>query len=151
MPKNEKTVSLESLVCLLKFIIIISECCIIDQAFHFCGVCQFFLHARTFQQMFLKSFYSHEKASFNYLLMDPRVTLDLPQRNRKLSTTEAFRSFVLSVFYVGKGKRSRPYAHLHEAIKYSKTKVNLKEISSRAITILHSGPLLALFLSTVRR
>ena len=148
MPKNEKTDTLESLVCLLKFIIIISECCIIDQAFHFFGVCQFSYMLEHFNKCF---FYSHEKASFNYLLMDPRVTLDLPQRNKKLSNTEAFRSFVLSVFYVGKGKRSRPYAHLHEAIKYSKTKVGLKEISSRAITILHSGPLLALFLSTARR
>ena len=67
-----------------------------------------------------------EKSSFNYLLLDPRVTLNLPQRSKKISLTEAFRCFVLSIFYVGKGKRSRPYAHLHEAIKYSKSKSNKK-------------------------
>ncbi|CAB4033983.1 Hypothetical predicted protein [Paramuricea clavata] len=67
-----------------------------------------------------------EKSSFNYLLLDPRVTLDLPQRTKKLPSTEAFRCFILSIFYVGKGKRSRPYAHLHEAIKYAKSKSNQK-------------------------
>ncbi|XP_046859027.1 uncharacterized protein LOC124452497 isoform X2 [Xenia sp. Carnegie-2017] len=67
----------------------------------------------------------NEKSSFNYLLLDPRVTLDLPLRSKKLSTVEAFRCFILSIFYVGKGKRSRPYAHLHEALKYTKSKLDL--------------------------
>jgi hypothetical protein len=35
---------------------------------------------------------------------------------------DIFHTFVAAVFYVGKGKRSRPYAHLHEAVNL--TKVN---------------------------
>ncbi|XP_028408173.1 ankyrin repeat and LEM domain-containing protein 1-like [Dendronephthya gigantea] len=67
-----------------------------------------------------------EKSSFNYLMLDPRVTLDLSQRMKKMTAIEAFRCFILAIFYVGKGKRSRPYAHLHEAVKYSKSKANQK-------------------------
>ncbi|XP_040275774.1 LOW QUALITY PROTEIN: ankyrin repeat and LEM domain-containing protein 1 [Bufo bufo] len=49
------------------------------------------------------------KSSFNYLLLDPRVTRNLPSRCRDISPHDCFRTFVSSVFYVGKGKRSRPY------------------------------------------
>ncbi|XP_046753354.1 uncharacterized protein LOC124416390 [Diprion similis] len=55
------------------------------------------------------------KSSFNYLLMDPRITDNLPRRVDVLSSIERWRSFLSSIFYVGKGKRSRPYAHLYEA------------------------------------
>ncbi|XP_046597087.1 uncharacterized protein LOC107216647 [Neodiprion lecontei] len=55
------------------------------------------------------------KSSFNYLLMDPRITDNLPRRVDALSSIECWRSFLSSIFYVGKGKRSRPYAHLYEA------------------------------------
>ncbi|KAM8939276.1 ankyrin repeat and LEM domain-containing protein 1 [Pelodytes ibericus] len=62
------------------------------------------------------------KSSFNYLLMDPRVTRNLPSRCHTLSQNECFRTFVSAVFYVGKGKRSRPYCHLYEALSYYKEK-----------------------------
>ncbi|XP_044134502.1 ankyrin repeat and LEM domain-containing protein 1 [Bufo gargarizans] len=60
------------------------------------------------------------KSSFNYLLLDPRVTRNLPSRCRDISPHDCFRTFVSSVFYVGKGKRSRPYCHLYEALTYYK-------------------------------
>ncbi|NXI68619.1 ANKL1 protein, partial [Anseranas semipalmata] len=56
------------------------------------------------------------KASFNYLLLDPRVSQDLPLRCHRLSPAECFRTFVKAVFYVGKGTRARPYCHLSEAL-----------------------------------
>ena len=34
-----------------------------------------------------------------------------------LSEADALRSFAAAVFYIGKGKKSRPYAHLKEAVK----------------------------------
>ncbi|XP_065354019.1 ankyrin repeat and LEM domain-containing protein 1-like [Cloeon dipterum] len=58
----------------------------------------------------------HLKTSFTYLLLDPRVTLNLPLRAHDLGPKETWRTFIQSVFYVGKGKRSRPYCHLNEAI-----------------------------------
>ncbi len=33
---------------------------------------------------------------------------------------ECFQTFISAVFYVGKGKRSRPYSHLYEALEYFK-------------------------------
>lgn len=56
------------------------------------------------------------KSSFNYLLLDPRVTQNLPCRADNLSREDVWHTFLSSVFYVGKGKRSRPYAHLYEAV-----------------------------------
>jgi ankyrin repeat and LEM domain-containing protein 1 len=43
-----------------------------------------------------------------------------------------FRIFIASIFYVGKGTRSRPYAHLYDALKIWKadsenTKKKVKE------------------------
>ncbi|XP_044276980.1 ankyrin repeat and LEM domain-containing protein 1 isoform X2 [Varanus komodoensis] len=56
------------------------------------------------------------KSSFNYLLLDPRVTQNLPFRCQFVSQAECFRTFISAIFYVGKGKRSRPYSHLYEAL-----------------------------------
>ncbi|NWU55439.1 ANKL1 protein, partial [Dromas ardeola] len=56
------------------------------------------------------------KSSFNYLLLDPRTTQDLPLRSHHLSPAECFRTFVKAIFYVGKGTRARPYCHLTEAL-----------------------------------
>ncbi|XP_039245807.1 ankyrin repeat and LEM domain-containing protein 1 [Pipra filicauda] len=56
------------------------------------------------------------KSSFNYLLLDPRTTRDLPQRCPHLSPAQRFQTFVSAVFYVGKGTRARPYCHLAEAL-----------------------------------
>ncbi|XP_061457858.1 ankyrin repeat and LEM domain-containing protein 1 isoform X2 [Rhineura floridana] len=58
------------------------------------------------------------KSSFNYLLLDPRVTQNLPFRCQYVSQAECFRTFVSAIFYVGKGKRSRPYCHLYEALAH---------------------------------
>ncbi|NXV16203.1 ANKL1 protein, partial [Cepphus grylle] len=56
------------------------------------------------------------KSSFNYLLLDPRTTQNLPLRSHRLSPAECFGTFVKSIFYVGKGTRARPYCHLAEAL-----------------------------------
>ncbi|NXL84946.1 ANKL1 protein, partial [Alectura lathami] len=56
------------------------------------------------------------KTSFNYLLLDPRTTQDLPLRCHRLTPAECFRTFVEAIFYVGKGTRARPYCHLTEAL-----------------------------------
>ncbi|KAF1526509.1 Ankyrin repeat and LEM domain-containing protein 1, partial [Eudyptula minor] len=56
------------------------------------------------------------KSSFNYLLLDPRTTQNLPLRSHHLSPAECFRTFVKAIFYVGKGTRARPYCHLAEAL-----------------------------------
>ncbi|XP_068775694.1 ankyrin repeat and LEM domain-containing protein 1 [Struthio camelus] len=58
------------------------------------------------------------KSSFNYLLLDPRATRDLPLRSHCLSPAERFRTFVQAIFYVGKGTRARPYCHLSEALSH---------------------------------
>jgi len=46
-------------------------------------------------------------------------------RAKKMRAEDVFRVFIMSIFYVGKGKRSRPYAHLNEALQSSK--VNIKK------------------------
>ncbi|XP_061330663.1 ankyrin repeat and LEM domain-containing protein 1 isoform X1 [Pezoporus flaviventris] len=56
------------------------------------------------------------KSSFNYLLLDPRITQNLPLRSHCLSPAECFRTFIQAIFYVGKGTRTRPYCHLTEAL-----------------------------------
>ena len=40
---------------------------------------------------------------------------DLSVKAETLNPREVFKLFIKSVFYVGKGKQSRPYAHLFEA------------------------------------
>ncbi|XP_068089871.1 ankyrin repeat and LEM domain-containing protein 1 isoform X2 [Hyperolius riggenbachi] len=60
------------------------------------------------------------KSSFNYLLLDPRVTRNLPSRSHTISQLDCFRTFIRAVFYVGKGKRARPYCHLYEALTFFK-------------------------------
>ena len=55
------------------------------------------------------------KASFNYLLLDSRITKDLPNRSTNLHLEQKWQTFLSAIFYIGKGKRSRPYAHLYDA------------------------------------
>ena len=69
------------------------------------------------------------KASFNYLLLDPNITRNLPLRVFSVSDQTLWRSFVKAVFYVGKGSRSRPFQHLYEAVKEPKSKS--KKISAK--------------------
>ncbi|NXF89171.1 ANKL1 protein, partial [Eubucco bourcierii] len=56
------------------------------------------------------------KSSFNYLLLDPRTTQNLPLRSHCLSPAECFKTFIKAIFYVGKGTRARPYCHLTAAL-----------------------------------
>ncbi|CAL8309773.1 unnamed protein product [Lota lota] len=76
------------------------------------------------------------KSSFNYLLLDPRVTKNLPYRSRTMSPHECFQTFAHAVFYVGKGKRSRPYSHLYEALEYFKGDKTSKKLCSKVQHIL---------------
>lgn len=55
------------------------------------------------------------KTSFNYLLLDPRVTQDLPHHALQIPESDIWTTFLSSIFYIGKGKRSRPYSHLYDA------------------------------------
>lgn len=55
------------------------------------------------------------KTSFSYLLLDSRITQDLPHRNIHLTKSEVWTTFINAIFYIGKGKRSRPFAHLYDA------------------------------------
>ncbi|EGI61437.1 PREDICTED: uncharacterized protein LOC105149907 isoform X1 [Acromyrmex echinatior] len=57
------------------------------------------------------------KTSFTYLLLDPRITQDLPNRSVHLTESEVWSIFLNAIFYIGKGKRSRPLAHLYDAFK----------------------------------
>lgn len=57
------------------------------------------------------------KTSFIYLLIDPRVSDNLPLQHEDIEKSEIWSRFLSSIFYVGKGKRSRPYSHLYDAIK----------------------------------
>jgi hypothetical protein len=57
------------------------------------------------------------KTSFVYLLLDPRLTNNLSIHHKELSKVEVWKKFLSSIFYVGKGKSSRPYHHLYDAVK----------------------------------
>ncbi|XP_042601048.1 ankyrin repeat and LEM domain-containing protein 1 isoform X1 [Cyprinus carpio] len=76
------------------------------------------------------------KSSFNYLLLDPRVTKNLPYRSQSMNPKECFQTFLSAVFYVGKGKRSRPYSHLYEALEYFKGDKTSKKLCSKVQHIL---------------
>lgn len=57
------------------------------------------------------------KTSFIYLLIDPRISESLPENYKEMEKAEVWARFLSSIFYVGKGKKSRPYSHLYDAIK----------------------------------
>ncbi|KAJ8277400.1 hypothetical protein GJAV_G00074750 [Gymnothorax javanicus] len=76
------------------------------------------------------------KSSFNYLLLDPRVTNNLPFRCQSMTPAECFQTFVRAIFYVGKGKRSRPYSHLYEALEYYRGDKTSKKLCSKVQHIL---------------
>ena len=54
------------------------------------------------------------RSSFNYLLLDPRRIVNIKLNSLQQSVPASWRVFLDGVFYVGKGTRSRPYAHLYE-------------------------------------
>ncbi|XP_012728043.2 ankyrin repeat and LEM domain-containing protein 1 [Fundulus heteroclitus] len=76
------------------------------------------------------------KSSFNYLLLDPRVTKNLPFRSHTITPQECFQTFIRAIFYVGKGKRSRPYSHLYEALEYYRGEKTAKKLCAKVQHIL---------------
>ncbi|XP_070817858.1 uncharacterized protein [Chaetodon trifascialis] len=76
------------------------------------------------------------KSCFNYLLLDPRVTKNLPFRSHTMTQQECFQTFIRAIFYVGKGKRSRPYSHLYEALEYYKEDKTSKKLCPKVQHIL---------------
>lgn len=62
------------------------------------------------------------KKSFIYLLIDPRRSQNLPGLAASMTLSDIWRQFLTSIFYVGKGKSSRPYAHLYEAMSLNQCK-----------------------------
>lgn len=46
------------------------------------------------------------KKSFTYLLLDPKMTKNLPAKTKTLNINKQWTTFIDSIFYVGKGKRS---------------------------------------------
>ncbi|XP_052796855.1 uncharacterized protein LOC128229169 [Mya arenaria] len=80
------------------------------------------------------------KSSFNYLLLDPRITQNLPNRACNMDELDVFRTFISATVYIGKGKRARPYSHLYEAIKQQKKQTNkVNEKVTRILDIWGSG------------
>ena len=53
----------------------------------------------------------HIRDNFNYLLLDPPELASCPPANDLIG----FKTFVESIFYIGKGKNSRPIQHLKDA------------------------------------
>ena len=74
---------------------------------------------------------------FTYLLLDPRLTNNLPSQAASMDpqqiNTILFKEFIKAIFYVGKGQGSRPHDHLYEAAKKYGTKSNLKSKKVRKI------------------
>lgn len=66
------------------------------------------------------------KKSFVYLLIDPTISENLPGNAKNLEPLEAWKRFLQSIFYVGKGTSSRPYSHLYDAIKIYQRKIKPK-------------------------
>ncbi|KAI9562338.1 hypothetical protein GHT06_013303 [Daphnia sinensis] len=75
------------------------------------------------------------KKSFNYLLLDPRVTDNLPL-NESQNQQKLFKRFVSSIFYIGKGKQTRPHEHLYEAIKLRSRPQSFLKVSKKVKRIL---------------
>jgi hypothetical protein len=84
---------------------------------------------KCFMQQDVKWREGNVKSAFNYLLIDPRCTRDLPLRSKKMNEKDVFREFVSSIFYIGKGSRARPYAHLIDSLTHWKnlSKLNLDQ------------------------
>ncbi|KAF8794677.1 ankyrin repeat and LEM domain-containing protein 1-like [Argiope bruennichi] len=59
----------------------------------------------------------NQRCCFNYFLLDPRVTQNLPVRLKYLTFEKTFLTFLDALFYVGKGTKGRPYSHLMEAAR----------------------------------
>ncbi|XP_071516760.1 ankyrin repeat and LEM domain-containing protein 1-like [Panulirus ornatus] len=79
------------------------------------------------------------KTCFNYLLLDPRITQDLPLRASVMDEKEKINCFISAIFYIGKGSRGRPYFHLYEAIKEKACGTQVSDKSKRIREIWSEG------------
>lgn len=60
--------------------------------------------------------YHKNGSSFTYLLLDPRITQNLPARADQFKDPlHIWQIFISSIFYIGKGTKSRPNDHMSEA------------------------------------
>lgn len=82
-----------------------------------------------FLKLIFLIFLGLSKKSFNYLLLDPRVTHNLPL-NESQDQRKLFQRFVSSIFYIGKGKQTRPHGHLYEAIKLRSRPQSLLKVAN---------------------
>ncbi|ESN90759.1 hypothetical protein HELRODRAFT_70669 [Helobdella robusta] len=76
-----------------------------------------------------------KKSCFNYILVDPRVSKNIPKRVKVIGQKKAFLIFIESIFYVGKGQKARPYEHFKEAAN-QRSKFNAKVTSKKVAKIL---------------
>lgn len=81
------------------------------------------------------------KSFFNYLLVDPRISLgqgrpsSVPDMDTKFDTNR-FMNFVKDIFYIGKGHGKRPLMHLYEAAFQSRGPRNQKKPNAKCDKIL---------------
>lgn len=75
--------------------------------------------------------------SSSFFFSSPRVTNNLPFRSHTMTPQECFQTFIHAIFYVGKGKRSRPYSHLYEALEYHRGEKTSKVKSHTLILVLN--------------
>lgn len=80
------------------------------------------------------------KMSFIYLLIDPRISENLPAESQLSTQQDIWQRFISSIFYVGKGKSSRPYAHLYDAIKLYEGKLIIVNLSGSASVMILVKP-----------
>lgn len=74
--------------------------------------------------------------SFTYLLLDPRITKNLPARAERIKNPiEIWQTFINSIFYIGKGTKSRPNDHMSEAFN-SWIGTNNKNLSPKVCNII---------------
>ncbi|ALC38782.1 CG8679 [Drosophila busckii] len=71
----------------------------------------------------------HLKQSFIYMLIDPRISRNLPGERAFMSELNIWSRFLDAIFYVGKGKSSRPYAHLYDAMRQH-TRAHMQQTSN---------------------
>lgn len=64
-----------------------------------------------------------------------RVTKNLPNRAKNLSESGCLEIFAAAIFYIGKGTRTRPYAHFKEAITKKAVSCQVFFVSMHAIDI----------------
>lgn len=70
------------------------------------------------------------KSSFNYLLLDPRKSQNLPYKVFSWADQDLWRTFIDSIFYIGKGTRSRPFQHLYDACKTKVPRKNREKVQT---------------------